>query len=365
VQKPKQPHLPFLDWMRGLAAAIMLQGHTYHSFSRPEQRELSPYVLSQFFGGFAPALFLFLTGVTYAFILESAERRGKTRGERWLVALGRVRYFFLIAFLFRIQLWVFAWGQSSWTDIFKVDVLNLMGLTVLLLSPLAVIPAGERVRWAVLAGLVFSCGAPLVSALDLGWMHPFVRHYFVPDYNYFALFPWGSFIAFGMAAGSLLKLTRPEHLDRALQWSAITGFAVVLAAQFFTSIPYSVYPVKTELWLNGPGLIFIKTGVVLIVAALAYLWQERLWGASWSWLRQLGTTSLLVYWVHIEIVYGRWLGAWKERLDPYQCGLAAACVILLMLGLSVLKTRLKDRYKDVNWRAWWPAANRTQTAAGD
>jgi hypothetical protein len=59
-------------------------------------------------------------------------------------------------------------------------------------------------------------------------------------------------------------------------------------------------------------------------------------------VRQFGTTSLLVYWVHIELVYGRWFGAEKETLSNVQCGLAAAAVILLMLGLSVAKTRWRS-----------------------
>jgi hypothetical protein len=61
--------------------------------------------------------------------------------------------------------------------------------------------------------------------------------------------------------------------------------------------------------------------------------------ASWSWVRQLGTTSLLVYWVHIELVYGRWFGAFKGSLSNVTCGIAAIAVILLMVGLSVLRTR--------------------------
>ena len=60
-------------------------------------------------------------------------------------------------------------------------------------------------------------------------------------------------------------------------------------------------------------------------------------------MRQFGTTSLLVYWVHTELVYGRWLYFWKKRLTPLQTAFASVGVILLMLGLSVLKT---------NWGRW-------------
>jgi hypothetical protein len=47
----------------------------------------------------------------------------------------------------------------------------------------------------------------------------------------------------------------------------------------------------------------------------------------------------LVYWVHIELVYGRWFGAYKESLSNVYCGIAALLVVLLMVGLSVLRSR--------------------------
>jgi fucose 4-O-acetylase-like acetyltransferase len=103
-------------------------------------------------------------------------------------------------------------------------------------------------------------------------------------------------------------------------------------------MPYSLYP-KSEFWLDSPGLIVIKLGVVMVIIAFAFLWTEYAVGNSWSWLRQLGTTSLLVYWVHIELVYGRWFGAWKESLGNLECGIYAAILIAAMLGLSVLRSR--------------------------
>ena len=52
----------------------------------------------------------------------------------------------------------------------------------------------------------------------------------------------------------------------------------------------------------------------------------------------MGTTSLLVYWVHIELVYGRWLWFFKTNLDVSQTVLAAVTVIVLMLLLATAKT---------------------------
>ena len=67
---------------------------------------------------------------------------------------------------------------------------------------------------------------------------------------------------------------------------------------------------------------------------------------GWSWVRQLGTTSLLVYWVHIELVYGRWLWFFKNNLNVPQVLVAATVVILLMLGISTLEDVSPPRRHD-------------------
>ena len=106
--KTSSYRLEYLDWVRGLGALIMLQGHVFHSFLRPELKTTGAYTLSQFVGGMPPALFLFLTGVTLAFLMDSIERKGMAPRERVLQSLRRAGYLFLLAFAFRLQLWVFS-----------------------------------------------------------------------------------------------------------------------------------------------------------------------------------------------------------------------------------------------------------------
>src|SRR5450432_2483183 len=100
--------LLYLDWVRGVAAIIMLQGHVFNSFTRQDLRTGGPYLLSQFVGGMPPAIFLFLTGVTLAFLMDSSERKGFSPGRRVWSALNRAGFLLGIAFLFRIQLWAFS-----------------------------------------------------------------------------------------------------------------------------------------------------------------------------------------------------------------------------------------------------------------
>ncbi|MBX5494666.1 MAG: DUF1624 domain-containing protein [Bryobacteraceae bacterium] len=345
--------LAFLDWTRGLAALIMLQGHVFHSLTAKELRQDAPYILSQFVGGITPAIFLFLTGVTLAFLLESRARQGIPPLGRVRAALRRAGYLLTLAFLFRLQLWAFGWPHSPWTDLFKVDILNCMALAVGVMSLTGVFTAAERVPVALLAGIGIAAASPIISNLDWSSVHPFLAAYLVPDYQTFSFFPWAAFVAFGVSAGSLLRLPQPVDLARLMQWAAIMGFGLILGGRYFAEIPYSLYQ-KSEFWLNSPSLVFIKVGVILLIAAFAYLWCQQESVQRWSWVRQLGTTSLIVYWVHIELVYGRWMGSWKESLTVPQTVAVAIVVILAMLALSIAQTKWKASFR--NWvdgfRGW-------------
>src|ERR1039458_4446399 len=81
--------LQYLDWVRGLGAVIMLHGHVWDSFLRDDLRSGGPYILSQFLGGMPPAIFLFLTGVTLAFLMDSSERKGMAPAARVWTAYRR------------------------------------------------------------------------------------------------------------------------------------------------------------------------------------------------------------------------------------------------------------------------------------
>src|SRR5689334_24071421 len=124
--KASSYRLQYLDWLRGIGAIIMLQGHVFDSFLKNDLRPGSAFVLSQFVGGMPPAIFLFLTGVTLAFLMDSTERKGLAAGARYRAALRRCGYLFLLAGAFRLQMWISGW-PAPWTALLRVDILNAMG----------------------------------------------------------------------------------------------------------------------------------------------------------------------------------------------------------------------------------------------
>src|SRR5215813_5405322 len=164
--KASSYRLQYLDWVRGLGALIMLNGHVWHSFLKPELKTTGAYTLTQFIGGMPPALFLFLTGVTLAFLMDSTERKGLSPWRRVYEALLRSRYLFLLAFAFRLQAWLFAGMPTPWTAMLRVDVLNCMGFSVAVLSLMALFTTRERIRLCAAVGLAIAFLSPVITTID-------------------------------------------------------------------------------------------------------------------------------------------------------------------------------------------------------
>jgi len=345
-----------LDWLRGLGVLIMLQGHLFNSFARADLHNHPVYVLSQFIGGMPAPIFLLLVGATLAFRLDRGDGQGLPPSGRLRSALTRAAWLAAIAFAFRLQLWLFAWG-NPWTEIVRVDILNCMALGVAVFSPAALLTPPKRIKWCAVAGLAIAALAPLISLLDWSGVPWLVRNYIVPNKAFFSFFPDAAYIAFGVSFGALLR-TAPPARDRIMQWAACFGLALVVAAHYFSNLPFSIYP-NSDFWLNSPGLIFIRFGIVLVLVAGGFVWTAGQPPEKLAFMRRLGTNSLLIYWVHVELVYGRWFWFAKERLTIGGCAAASVLLTALMYGLAALNlpTRVKRRLRRLK-----PAAPVPETA---
>jgi hypothetical protein len=348
--------LPYLDWVRGFGALIMLQGHVFDSFLKPELRPGGAYVLSQFVGGMPPAIFLFLTGVTLAFLMDSSERKGMAPASRVFTAFRRSGYLFGLAIAFRLQLFLFGF-PAPFTDLLKVDILNCMGFSIAVLSVMAFFGTRRRVAVCAAAGLAIAFASPLVTGLNWNAAPELVRSYIAPSKVSFGFFPWGAYLAFGMSAGSMIRTVPRDAIGRAMQWVAGAGAATIIACQYLAHAPVSLYS-KSDFWLDSPAQVLTKQGVTWVMLAFAFLWTRYGAPDRWSWVRQLGTTSLLVYWVHIEMVYGRSLWFLKNALTVGQTVGCAVLMIVLMVAISAARSnwsRVSQTLSELFWYGTRPA----------
>jgi len=353
--------LAYIDWTRGLACVLMFQTHCYDAWLGGDARKSTFFMWSQLGGTLPAPLFLFLAGISFALVTDKLWRKGKPANQIARTTIRRGAEIFGLGLLFRLQEFLIAWGWSPWSDLFRVDILNTIGLSMMLMGVVCWIvlrfnPA-TRARFAlgltaVCVGMSISFLSPLVWTIWRPRWLPWPLESYIdgvhnlgkPQAWLFPIFPWTAFAFVGLAVGFFLLSDRARALGAATFGGAgVGGIGLIYVARWLEASPHQLYATD-DFWHTSPNFFLIRVGMLLAILSAAYLWCR--WGAGqWGFspLIQLGQTSLLVYWVHIEFVYGRLSILPKHAVDIRTASFGLLAIFLSMVLLSVLRTRLKGR----------------------
>ncbi len=352
---PAKPRLAYIDWMRGLACVLMFQTHCYDSWLGGAARKSTFFMWSQLGGTLPAPLFLFLAGISFALITDKLRQRGADPNQIARMTILRGAEIFGLGLLFRLQEFLLGYPSAPWTDLLRVDILNTIGLSMMLMGIMCWLAGGGRGRSAVVAAgvaLAIALATPLMwtSARLRGLPWPLqsyingVHTFKEPQAWLFPIFPWAGFAFAGLATGFLLVgdwvRTREAKAFALLGGVGITIAAVARALDHHPRQLYAVY----DFWHTSPNFFLIRVGVLLVILLGVYAWCR--WGAaSWGFspMIQLGQTSLLVYWVHIEFVYGSFSILHKRAMGVGGASLGLAVIFVAMVLLSLARTRLKGR----------------------
>ena len=368
AEAPKS-RLAYIDWMRGLACVLMFQTHCYDSWLGGAARQSRFFMRSQLLGTFPAPLFLFLAGISFALVTEKLRRNEVSPGKIAASTIRRGAEIFGFGLLFRLQEYVIAWGWAPKSDLFRVDILNTIGLSMMLMGAVCWIvlstcgagaPARENhtrlalVLTAATTALLISFLTPLLwTTWQPHWL-PWPLESYVngvhnlgtPQAWLFPVFPWAAFAFAGLAVGFILQSewTRVRHA-RAFFSLGAAGVLLIELSRWLDRQPRQLYAVY-DYWHTSPNFFLIRVGMLLVIVTASYAWCR--WGAGqWGFspLIQLGEASLLVYWVHIEFVYGR-----VSILPKHAQGIAGAsagllAIFLAMLALAYIRTHTKGWMK--------------------
>jgi uncharacterized membrane protein len=370
----KSSRLAYIDWMRGLACVVMFQTHCYDAWLSPAARQSSFFAWSQLLGTLPAPLFLFLAGISFAFAADKFERRAAPRQRIASSQIGRGAELLGLGLLFRLQEYLIAFPWAPWTDLFRVDILNTIGVSIMLMGAVCWIWGfgPDRTRSPKIAVAHWSlAGAALVVAALISLLAPLVWtswrptwlpwplesyidgvHIFgTPQAYLFPIFPWTAFAFVGLAAGVVLLRARALGNESFIfLCAAAAGIVLVEAGRWLDSRP-QIYPVS-DFWRTSPNFFLIRVGILLLVLSASYLWcRKGLGQRGFAPFIALGQTSLLVYWVHIEFVYGRLSLLKKHGMSAARASIGLLTIFLAMLLLSVLRVRLKGKAPEI-----WPWA---------
>jgi uncharacterized membrane protein len=354
----KQQRLAYIDWMRGLACLLMFQTHCYDSWLGGSAREGSFIKWSQLGGTLPAPLFLFLAGVSFALVTDRMRSKGISANEIALTTIRRGAEIYALGLLFRVQEFILGQPWAPWTDLLRVDILNAIGLSMILMgvvSRLAKTRAANAILAVFIAIGIALATPPLWTTWRILWLPWYFESYINGVHIYdkpqpwlFPIFPWSAFAFAGLALGFLLFSDwAKENLAKLTALVGAAGLGLFYFSTWLDRRPgqfYSVY----DYWHTSPNFFLARVGILMIIVFMAHAWCR--WGAGqWGFspLIQIGQTSLLVYWVHIEFVYGRFSILPKRAQTISMATFGLAIIFIAMLLLSIARTRYKGHGAEI------------------
>lgn len=350
VARSARRRIDAVDWLRGLAVLLMIQTHLYDSWCSPAAKTTVEYGWTRFWGGFPSRLFLLLVGVSMAIRYEHQLAAGVDR--RTMVRTTAVRGLEILglAYLFRLQEYLLG-GAYDWHDLFRVDILNCIGASMIVAAFITA-PRRGRPPLAITAVVAVIC-------IALG---PVIGPHHFPDFlprpltsylggerpmSWFPLFPWLAWPLLGVLVGHFW--VRGSADARRQAWTFVITGAVGAALTWMVVLlrPVTGRLIHYPNWMvqqMGPEVFIHRLGIMGPMALAGYL-MTRLFGTRrFSLMRLFGKTSLLVYWVHVELCYGLLF----KRLQHTLSMRAATVALILMIAAMAGVAELRLRY----WHGW-------------
>ena len=324
---------------------------------------------SQLGGTFPAPLFLFLAGISFALFTEKLWKKNLSPEQIARATIQRGAEIFAFGLLFRLQEYLIAWGWAPWTDLLRADVLNTIGESMMLMGVLCwlvlALRGNSQQRLALIlasagtALLISLLAPPLWTTWRPDWLPWPIESYIngvhnlgIPQPGLFPVFPWTGFAFAGLALGFILHSQWARSREGMVFFLAgLGGTALIVFARWLNAQPRQIYAID-DYWHTSPSFFLIRVGMLLVILWGSYVWCR--WGlGAWGFspLIQLGQASLLVYWVHLEFVYGRVSILPKHSVSIRSASLGLLAIFLAMLILAFLRTRLKGRGTEV--LAWF------------
>jgi uncharacterized membrane protein len=349
IQPAKQLRIAYIDWLRGFACLLMFEVHCYDSWLAGSARDSRFMKWSQLSGTIPAPLFLFLAGVSIALVSDKMREKGIRPNHIAQRTIRRGAEILGLGLLFRGQEYVLGIPWAPWTDLLRVDILNTIGIAIMLMGIVG------RLTQSRVANATVAIAAAAATALATPFLYTTWRPRWLPWYleSYingvhiydsprpwlFPIFPWVGFAFAGLALGYLLfSVWGKKNLASVAAACGVGGVGLYYLSNWLDARPLQLYPYY-DYWHTSPNFFLARVAVILVIVFASYVWCR--WGlgqVGFSPMIQMGQTSLLVYWVHIEFVYGRFSILTKNGESILMATLGLLIITAAMVLLSIART---------------------------
>jgi uncharacterized membrane protein len=338
--------------------ALMVQGHTLDVLLLPSYQSSWWFSTWQFCRGFTAPTFLLLSGFSFALATIRRFEDHLVVGPKLFARLRKFAFFVLLGYVMHFPAhsvrdlsYVSAGG---WQSFCQIDVLQTIGFSLIVLQLLVL--ALRRKVWFATATITLSLMVAFFTpffwnSAAAGSLPIAIRSALIGTTgSLFPLLPWAAYVLLGAGLGTIY-LTVARSSVRMLQLFVPVGPLLMVAGIKGEALSHRFYG-ELNFWPTTPHLFLTRVGFVLVVLGLATL-ALPLMQSSASTLRSLAEESLLVYFLHVDLLYG---SVWNSGLRNYLGGtLTFAQAYVWVIAMIAAMTLLAYHWNRSKKAHPWPS----------
>ena len=334
----------FVDLARAIAVLLMVQGHTIDALLDPAFRTGLQYNAWLYLRGLTSCTFLFLSGAAFSL---TALRHWGDQGHfsrRSFKRVRRLSFFLVLGYFVKFPMGRFVdlayASDERWRSFLEVDVLQNVAMTLLALQFLiGLSKTPRRFAWAcgVLAAAIV-LWTPIVNGVS--WVHylplTVASYLYFDTGSLFPLFPWAGFTLVGAVFGvTAAPVATRAHLPLLARWLFLTGAVLAVSAGLMAGADWFDYG-AIDWWRSHPLSFVQRFGSVLIVLAIIAAVSHYVTKLTPP-LQGLAEESLLVYAVHVALLYGsHWTTGLGPQLGPQPPHVVLLWAIVMLVAMTTL-----------------------------
>jgi uncharacterized membrane protein len=366
--------------LRGWAVLVMIETHVVNATLMKELMDGGAFTWIKFINGLVAPSFLFASGLAFAITTRRKLSDYLSFGPPLYIQIRRLLFVVMIGYLlhipkFNFRQLLYEASELSWQIFFQADVLQCIGVSLLSMQALLLIVKKERRLYQA----VFACSLAIVFASPVVWgidareylplpLAGYMNGMYFQNFPGFPIFPWTAFVFAGAVVGYFyLKAKdasgqRESGSNETVMMKRLVGIAAAMIVVAIVLEPFaaSLYPTYNY-GLSSPSFFFLRLGIVLLLCAGMFFYEKRFSVSSRSLITLVGRESLIVYTLHLFLLYGDFATFNFTKNVNHTFGyVEAGITTVILVGLMILLARAWDavRKKDpkVKRRIQWGVA---------
>lgn len=334
----------FIDFYRGLVVLFMLEGHLFRELLHQDVIQSPLFQFHDFFHGVSAPAFLFGSGLT--FVLSTRKRWEEYHhwDPPFARRIGRILIILLLGYLLHLPFLsarklILEGSLNDYLQFFQSDVLQCIGYGLLALHGVLFFFKTERRFY----GLILSGTVAIPLLTPLIWEIDFLRYYppiiaQLMNSKYGSLFPLFPYVGF-LFAGVIVSwefMLAVEHKreKKFMKRFVYLGAVFIVFGLMLDKLPFHIYPVY-NFWYTSPAYFAIRVGALLMMIGFVWLITEKIKKPP-RWITILGKESLMVYVVHLIILYGSVINPFFSLKTIIGVKLQLVLVIPIFIGFALL-----------------------------